>query len=182
MVELVVILFILVVVSIIAHILEYIHYQNLSRDCANYGSRLCSKLAALSDLALPLVPCLRLLPTHVPPVSYSDSDLHLSSKCHLQNLVPISNLSAAFPSSTHLRSEQGSKFLRPESESHWYLGIQSKRWGMSFGIHAVFGYSRVRHTTKGHFLGNLCLGQSPHQGAEEQGWAQRNSKQLLAAL
>lgn len=42
----------------------------------------------------------------------------------LQNLVPIPNLSAVFPNSIYLRREQGTKFLSPESDNHWYLGTQ----------------------------------------------------------
>lgn len=97
----------------------------------------------------------------------------------LQNLLPVLNLSAVFLSFTHLRREQGNKFLSPESESYWYLETQSRRWGMSFGIQAVFDYCRARHTIG---VTSVCWVQNPHQGGKEQNWVQKNSKQLLGAL
>lgn len=88
-------------------------------------------------------------------VFHSGSDLHLTPQSiKLHNLVPIPNLSAVVPSSTLLRKEQSSTFLSSESVSYWSSGTQLRR-GMSLGIHAVFGYYRARHTTGGHFLGNL---------------------------
>lgn len=89
----------------------------------------------------------------------------------LQNQVPIPSLSSAFPSSTHLRREQGSKFVSPESESYWYWGTQSGKWDISFVMHAVSGYFRTLHTTGGHFLGKLnAWGKPPTKELRENSW------------
>ena len=88
-------------------------------------------------------------------VFHSDSDLHLTPQnIKLHNPVPIPNLSAVVPPSTLLRKKQSSTFLSSESASYWSSGTHLRR-GMSLGIHAVLGYYRARHTTGGHFLGNL---------------------------
>lgn len=75
--------------------------------------------------------------------------------------VPIPNLSAAFPSSTQLRREQGSTFLRPELESYWYWGSQLRRRVMPLGIQAVSGYSGARHTMGLPFQELYLLGGEP---------------------
>lgn len=160
----------------ITHVLKDIHYPTPSRGGANYSpSALCSVgCTQLSGPALTPVPSLRLLPCHIPPVSYSGSDLHVSSKYRASKSgFPIPSLSSAFPSPTHLRREQGRKYLSPGSESYWYWGTQSRRRCMQYLA------TSQPHIQQGPTFWETCVRQN--QGAEGK-VVQRNSKQQLRAL